>query len=118
MSASTLRPNARPFDFELAVDDQIGPWQRACRADADVVEHDEPGVFTVELSDDVESHACYFVETDGTFYGWCSCDEFQQRAGPCAHLCSLRRLTFVDEVSVPVVERPDRDVDVVEEGPK
>jgi hypothetical protein len=118
-----------PLDFEMVRDEYEDRWSRGDPDEADITVQ-EPGVFRVALADGDDTHDVLFAEQGDREVGWCDCDGFnfhtKQGKGPCAHLCTLGKLTIFDEIPVPPVDDlgtpedvdgRDQD-DVVDEDPE
>jgi hypothetical protein len=95
------------LDFEMVRDEYEDRWSRGDPDEADITVQ-EPGVFRVALADGDDTHDVLFAEQGDREVGWCDCDGFnfhtKQGKGPCAHLCTLGKLTIFDEIPVPPVD--------------
>lgn len=73
-------------------------------------------VGAVAKTDGEDTHDILLAEQGDRDIGWCDCDGFnfhtKQGKGPCAHLCTLGKLTVFDEIPVPPVDELGTPVDV------
>jgi DNA-directed RNA polymerase specialized sigma24 family protein len=104
------------LDFEAARDASTTSWERADPKAALIERWGRYG-YLVTLPDG-DAHFCALGRRDGTLRGFCKCKGFRHHAGPCAHLCTIRKAAFIDlravngepvEIAPMVEHRPGPD---------
>jgi hypothetical protein len=84
---------AESLDFEAARDADSTSWERA-DPKAALIERCGRYCYLVTLPCG-DAHFCALGRRDGTLRGFCKCKGFRYHAGPCAHLCTIRKAAFV-----------------------
>jgi len=84
-------------------------WQRATPESA-LIESTGRYGYLVTLPDG-DAHLCALAVEDAQHVGVCDCQGWEHNAGPCAHLCTVRKAAFLesndvrgDTVKVPTVQ--------------
>lgn len=80
------------LDFEAARDAGSTSWQRADPKAALIERWGRYG-YLVTLPGG-SAHFCALGRRDGDLKGFCKCKGFRNHAGPCAHLCTIRKAAW------------------------
>lgn len=104
------------LDFEAARDAAMKSWENADPKVA-LIERWGRYFYLVNLPDG-DAHFCALGRRDGTLRGFCMCQGFRHHSGPCAHLCTIQKASFIDwegandepiEIPQMVEQRPGPD---------
>jgi DNA-directed RNA polymerase specialized sigma24 family protein len=94
--------NAERLDFEAARDADTTSWQRADPQRALIERWGRYG-YLVTLPDG-DAHFCAIGRRDGELRGFCKCKGFRHHAGPCAHLCTIRKAAWANQNLAETIE--------------
>lgn len=86
------------LDFRAERDSQSRSWERADPGSALIERFGRFGYKVMLPGGSV--HYVALARDDDAWIGRCDCRGFEHHAGPCAHLCTLRKGAFIDEVTV------------------